>query len=592
VSSNELEQAHAALAAERNQLEVLQEHMRDAAVILSPDGAARWMNRAALELTDCGSVEAFNPGKRIFVTPGADLIAELSAKACASKQARLLPPGTLLARSRGRCTLLSGVLAPILDGAGVVQRLVLSMTDITERTEVQRTFEWQARHDLLTGLTTRQELERRLQELLDTGALRETGYALLLIEVAHLGLINEACGHATGDALLQQFGQDLLGWARPNDVVSRVCGNQFALLLHNCGTALAQEVAAGLIGNARGNAFTWEEREFRLSLSIGIVLLEQDYSAPRLLSLAEIACGRAKERSPEPIHLYHARDEALLLRRHREIIVAADLPRLVREQRLVLYYEEIMAVRAQRETQPRFDLTLRLRGQEDTPHAPQQIITSAQRYGLVSVIDRWIIASVIDAYQNERLPLQAQTPLFHIDVAPDTLAQPSFVSFVLEQLAASDCPPGLLCLQLSDAGADIGALQQCMQTLRAAGVQFALDDFGNGALALQHLKQLPAQYVKISGAIVRGLADDDRDRALVAAICQLSHANGMRVIAEQVESPEVLTTLRQLRVDYAQGLALSAPHALQHLDVELTQRLSLPLLQYELPAHPPGMALQ
>lgn len=566
--------------------------MRDAAVILSPSGAPIWMNRAAHELAECENSASFQLSKRIFVTPGEDLISTLVAEARRLKQAVLLPANTVITRSRGRYALLSGVITPILNDRGELRRCVLVMYDITERAEVQRAFEWQASHDLLTGLLTRQELERRIEDVLRADTAPQMPHALLLLEVEHLALINETCGHATGDALLQQFAQDLLGWARPNDVLSRVCGNQFALLLQGTDIALAQEVAAEILASMRRSAFTWEGREFHLAASVGIVAVAPLASAARWLSLAEIACTQARRHSHQPIHVYHQSDEARLLSRHREALIAANLPRLVREKRLLLYCQEIVAVDCRRDSAPRLDMSLRVRQPDGSMLMPQQLIASAQRYGLLPLLDRWLLASIVDAYRNAMLPPHGAIPLCYISISPTTLADAEFVAFVLQQLAQIDHPLGLLCFQLSELGDMLSAVQRNMESLRQAGVQFALEGFGSGAVALHHLKALPAQYVRIDGVVVRGLAHDVRDRTVATAISELSHANGMRVIANDVDNLEVLEILRRLHVDYAQGPALMSPQPLHHVDEALTHSLALPMhSMYELPLQPPGVLI-
>ena len=472
----------------------------------------------------------------------------------------------LLIRRDGNELYIESCASPIRDGAGSVSGGVLVFHDVSESRELNRKLSYHASHDILTGLVNRREFETRVERALKSVRAREAAYALCHIDLDQFKLINDNYGHGAGDALLGQVGALLKGKIRWRDTVSRLGSDEFGVLLEGCTLEEATHSAESLreaIGNFK---FAWEERHHRLSVSIGVVQLSPEHGdVASLLSAADSACAAAKENGRDRTYGFQ-QDDIDLMRRRREMKWAARINNALDDGRFEIFRQVIQPLQRQDQGGLHYELLLRMRDEADKIVAADQFINAAERYGLTTQIDRWMIRhafSWLVSNTEERDKLS----LCSINLSGQSLGDDKFLPFVIEHFRASGIDAHKICFEITETAAIASFAQanRFIHALKDLGCRFALDDFGTGLSSFGYLKHFPVDFLKIDGSFVKEILRDPIDREMVRSIHQIGHLTGKQTIAEFAENQEILGMLRTLGVDYAQGYAIATPQRVMKL---------------------------
>ena len=466
---------------------------------------------------------------------------------------------TLLIRRDGNELYIESTASPIRDGRGNVTGGVLVFHDVSESRELNRRLSYHASHDILTGLVNRREFENRLERALKSARAKETAYALLYLDLDQFKIVNDSCGHSAGDALLGQLGALLKSKIRWRDTLARLGGDEFGVLLESCSLDEAMQTAEALRVAIGDYKFTWDERTFRLGVSIGVVPITADNEdVAALLSAADSACGAAKESGRNRIHSFQENDIDLM-RRRREMQWAARINNALEEDRFELFRQTIKPLQAEEEG-AHYEMLLRMRDESGGIISPGLFIEAAERYGITPSIDRWVIRSafrwlVSEADERERLALCS------INLSGQSLGDEKFLPFVIDQFQMSGLDATKICFEITETSA-IASYSQAnrfINALKELGCKFALDDFGTGLSSFGYLKHFPVDFLKIDGSFVKEILHDPIDREMVRSINEIGHLTGKQTIAEFAENEEIITMLRGMGIDYAQGYGVSEP---------------------------------
>ena len=417
----------------------------------------------------------------------------------------------------------------------------------------------QARHDALTGLCNRRELEQRVIQALATTA--DGGrHVFVLLDLDRFKLVNDACGHLAGDEVLRTVGQLLVDGVRSHDVVARLGGDEFAILLTGCDPVNGRRVVDELRRSVEGMVFTWDGRTWPLSVSAGVVSVDGSLTdLEHLLRAADVALYAAKDAGRNRVHAYHPGDD-----RHTERRTDLQTVTVLREALvnggLELYFQPIAAIGAGDSGGRHGELLLRLHS-DGRLHAPGTFLPAAERYDLMPAIDRWVVREAISTLAAAYAHTPVGDDLYAINLSGATLSDPTFCDFVIGEIEAAGLRPSLLCFEVTETVAisNLVPAREAIQRLRSAGCRFALDDFGVGMSSFAYLKNLPVDFLKVDGSFVKGIANSSADRAVVDAVNRVAHSLGIQTIAEYVETPEILARLRGIGVDYAQGYEICRP---------------------------------
>ena len=466
---------------------------------------------------------------------------------------------TLLIRRDGNELYIESTASPIRDGKGNVTGGVLVFHDVSESRDLNRRLSYHASHDILTGLVNRREFENRVERALKSAKARETSYALLYLDLDQFKIVNDSCGHSAGDALLGQLGALLKSKIRWRDTLARLGGDEFGVLLESCSLDEAMNTAETLRMAISEYKFVWEERSFRLGVSIGVVPITADNEdVAALLTAADSACAAAKEAGRNRIHSFQENDIDLM-RRRREMQWAARINNALEENRFELFRQTIQPLQVE-EAGAHYEILLRMRDESGGIISPGLFIEAAERYGITPSIDRWVIRSafrwlVSEADERERLALCS------INLSGQSLGDEKFLPFVVDQFQMSGIDATKICFEITETAA-IASYSQAnrfINALKELGCKFALDDFGTGLSSFGYLKHFPVDFLKIDGSFVKEILHDPIDREMVRSINEIGHLTGKQTIAEFAENEEIITMLRGMGIDYAQGYGVSEP---------------------------------
>lgn len=556
---------------EKEKAQVTLQSIGDAVITTDAEGCVEYLNMVAEHLTGWQSSEvigkplsdAFSILNEATRTP----VENPASRALRDGQAIAVADQALLVNRRGQEIAIRDSAAPIRDRAGNTIGAVMVFHDVSKEFRLRRALAYQASHDALTGLINRREFEKRLNEaLLMARSDPRVTHALLYLDLDQFKVVNDTCGHQAGDRLLKQITCVLQTRLRANDTIARLGGDEFGVLLRDCTLGGAEKIADNLRQAVRDYRFEWQDGAINIGVSMGIVEMNGcSESISSVMSAADVACYAAKDSGRNRVHTYQ---HGAAPERHREMQWVSRLTRACEENRFELYYQPIVPIGAKRDARSHFELLLRLRGEQGEMIHPGEFIPAAERYNIMPMIDRWVVAQALGSLAHYRTDGDSRTGYtLSINLSGTSLNDDRFLEFLIVELQTYDLSPGAVCFEITETAAisNLANVVQFMNQFRSHGCQFSLDDFGSGLSSFRYLKNLPVDYLKIDGQFIQNVTTDHVDRRMVAAITQIGHAMGIKTIAERVETAEVMNCLVDLGLEYAQGIYFAAPMPVESL---------------------------
>lgn len=438
--------------------------------------------------------------------------------------------------------------------------LLALANDISELHELTERLEHQASHDDLTGLHNRRYFYDCVDAAIAAQVQTATPAALLYLDLDQFKLINDACGHAAGDAFLIQIAARLRTMVRTQDALARLGGDEFGVLMPDVSREEAAELAEILRTRTEADVFTWDNRAYRVSASIGVVMIDQAGMTRReVLSMADTACYLAKDSGRNRVH-FSTGEDAETVHRQTQMEWVNQVRRALAEDRFLLDYQELQDLRGGRTDDSVIEVLVRMRMEDGRIVLPGAFIPAAEQFSLMPALDRWVVETVLANF-GALHPSGSALTLCAINLSVTTIDDPNFVAFVLDAIARHNVPPEKLCFEITETAviAGINRVLGFMQELHRVGCRFALDDVGAGMASFGYLKNLPVDILKIDGSFVRDMQTDPVSLSMVRALTEIGHQLGLEVIAEWVSSESELELLREVGVDYVQGYAVHRP---------------------------------
>jgi diguanylate cyclase (GGDEF)-like protein/PAS domain S-box-containing protein len=448
--------------------------------------------------------------------------------------------------------------SPMRDSAGNIDGAVIALRDVTDLRGLTRALTYQASRDAMTGLINRREFERRLQEALDATA-GGARHVLCYLDLDRFKAVNDECGHRVGDNMLREVATLIKDAVRDSDVVGRLGGDEFGVLLTGCPLEKARQIADDVVRAVADHRFVWNDRIFSIGVSIGLVeVTVESTSLDDLLHAADSACYVAKNQGGH-VHVYSVRDEAEA-RRRGEILWLQLLQSALKEDRFELVAQPIQHVSPQQSGGPGLEVLLRLKDEKGVSIPPAEFMRAAERYRLTPHVDRWVVQTSLTLLARGAIRLAPERSLC-INLSGQTLGDSSFLEFVVDCLDRTGVAPQRICFEVTENAviSNIEYARRFIGVLHGMGCQFALDDFGRGLSSLSNLKNLSIDYLKIDGSFIRNLASDNVNQAMVTAMIKLARSLNFQVIAEQVEDLSALDSVRRMGVDFVQGYQVGRP---------------------------------
>lgn len=557
-----------ALFQAKERAEVTLESIGDAVITTDAQGVVDYLNPVAEALTGWSLAEAMNR----LLSDIFPIFNEATHAPVENPVTRCLREGvivglanhTVLITRDGREIAIEDSAAPIRDRSGQITGVVLVFHDVTQSREMAHKLSWQAAHDALTGLVNRREFEHRLQNALTASQAEGQQHALVYIDLDQFKIVNDTCGHVAGDELLRQLSALLQRQLRASDTLARLGGDEFGVLLENCPMEQAQRIAEGLRAATRDFRLVWENKTFEMSASMGIIAIHRESGTlAQVLSAVDMACYVAKERGRNRVHIYQESD-ADFARRHGEMLWVTRLNQALRDNRFVLYRQEIRPIAAAPSSHF-YEVLLRIRNEDGSLSLPGSFLPAAERYGLMCAIDRWVIQHLFSQqtlWRREDVHGDADgIDLATINLSGASLNDETFLDFARDAIKQYNINPRAICFEITETVAitHFDRAIKLLTALREIGCRFALDDFGSGLSSFGYLKNLPMDFLKIDGGLVRHIVDNPIDAAMVEAINDIGHVMGLQTIAEYVENEAIHQKLASIGVDFIQGFGIAIP---------------------------------
>ncbi len=432
---------------------------------------------------------------------------------------------------------------------------MLMLEDITEQTLIAQELVYHRQHDPVTGLLNRGEFEHRLAAALGDARERGIGHVLCHVDVDQFKLINDTLGYHAGDELLRRLATLFRSHLKTDDVLARVGGDEFGILIRDTSAAIGQGIVDGLMESTRGFRFDWESQKHATTVSIGVAEIGLGTaSVAQAFADADAACYEAKDAGRDRARWFVAGD-ANIRRRHGEMAMVGRISQAIDNNQFLLFFEDVVAVAEPGRVRYR-ELLVRMRGDDGKLVQPSSFIAAAERFYLMAALDRWVMDTAFDGVAR----LADDGVIYAVNVSGMSLSDDQFLTHVIASLERSGVAPARICFEITETSA-ITHLSQAVRfinQLADRGCHFAVDDFGAGMASFAYLKNLPVQFVKIDGSFVRSMQDSAVDRGLVEAINRIGHELSLCTIAEHVEDTRALQMLAEIGVDWVQGHAVAA----------------------------------
>jgi len=557
-------QAETRIFEEKERAQVTLQSIGDGVITTDADGNIDYINPVAEGLTGWDDRSARGRSVTEIIT----IVNEESRQTVENPVIRCLKEGrvitladqSLLIARNGDEIPIQDSAAPIRDRVGNITGSVMVFHDTSKESRLFRQLSYQASHDALTGLINRREFENRLVAgLEELKAQPDQDHALLYLDLDQFKVVNDTFGHVAGDELLRQLVDIVKSNIRSTDVFARLGGDEFGLLLDRCNQARAMEIAETIRNAIEGYRFEWQGSFTTVRASLGVVMVTgESNSVAELMSSADVACYSAKDMGRNQVHLYIDSDASL---RHEEMKWVSRITRAVEDDRFELYYQPIIGIDTSNDrNQGHYELLLRMRDENGELVSPNRFIPAAERYNLMSTLDRWVVQKSLK-HLADRSSDGAARYTIAINLSGTSLSEDRFLEFVINELRRHQLPTGAVCFEITETAAisNLSRVVHFMQTLKQLGCKFSLDDFGSGLSSFTYLKNLPVDYLKIDGQFVSNVADDAVDESMVRAINEVGQALGIETIAERVETREVFDKLGTLGIGFAQGYYIARP---------------------------------
>ena len=433
--------------------------------------------------------------------------------------------------------------------------------DITTLKKLSQKMTYQATHDSLTNLINRREFERRLDQIIEDAKNTNTTHSLCYMDLDQFKAVNDSCGHAAGDELLKQISIIISTILRETDTLARLGGDEFGLLLIGCPLDKAFLLAEEIRKNIEKFRFHWDKKTFKVGISIGIVTInDSSGSIKDIQSAADTACYLAKEQGRNRVHIYET--DTTAIEKHtnetnwlNRINIALD------NDKFILFFQKIASI--QNASHEHYEVLIRMFDEDGQTIPPNSFIPAAERFDIMSSVDSWVIKNTLLIMQQD----QYLDINFSINLSGQSLSDKSFMQDCINQINTSKVNPTHLCFEITETAMieNLSNAIRSVSTLQELGCKIALDDFGSGLSSFAYLKNLPVDYLKIDGSLIKDIETDKVNVTMVKSIIHIGHSMGLETIAEYVENQAIADILQDLKIDYVQGYGVAKPVPIEEI---------------------------
>ena len=420
-----------------------------------------------------------------------------------------------------------------------------------------------ATHDSLTNLSNRRAFESSLKRLIANQG--DSVNIVLYLDLDQFKIINDSCGHHAGDQLLKRAAMMIKACVRDTDLVSRIGGDEFGIILRSCNLKAAELIADNILQTFKDYHFYWKKKAFHVGVSIGLVRVSGcENTVEGIMQQIDSACYAAKETGGSRCEVYSKLHHEIAQRKS-EMCMATRIENALEHDLFELYAQPITAINND-DKQLSYEILIRMKSAGNKLIAPTCFLPAAERYRKITAIDQWVIKNTFLMLSNQPSFLLSLN-YCSINISGQSLTDKDFFSFVSEQLSLYDDIANKICFEITETAAISNPQQakKCISGLKNMGIRFALDDFGSGLASFEYLKTLNVDFLKIDGMFIKDIVNNPVDRVMIQATQSIANVMNLITIAEYVEDNEILNVLRTIGVHYAQGYGIGLPAPLHSI---------------------------
>jgi len=439
---------------------------------------------------------------------------------------------------------------------------------------VQKTLSFARNHDSLTKLINRETFLDQMSRALRHAQLKQSQHAVLYINIDQFSLVNEVYDRINGDQVLLEFAKLLAQLHGKKSSSARIDADEFAVLLLDRPMEKALQVAEKIRGDIEASSVDIDGENVTFTVSIGVApIREYSSDVEHVLQSACSAMHHAKEQGRNRVIRFEEEQAGASSYKQEKNKTRQDLEKALATERFVLRAQPIVqtAVDGTGNTSLHFELLLGLRNKDGSLSSPEEFIHSAERYGFMSLVDRWVVKEAF-SWISQLMDAQKVVPNLAINLSGTSVTDDSFMDYLLEQISEFGVGTSRLCFEITETGtiSNLVKAADFVRAFRNIGCKFSIDDFGTGLASHNYLRELPVDYVKIDGSFVTGIHKNRSDYAMARSINDLAHFLGQETIAESVENDEIVVKLEEIGVDYLQGWGIGKPKLLAEIADELS----------------------
>ncbi|TDG12025.1 DUF1631 family protein [Seongchinamella unica] len=439
---------------------------------------------------------------------------------------------------------------------------------------VQKTLSFSRNHDSLTKLINRETFLDQMGRALRHAQLKNSQHAVLYIDIDQFSLVNDIYDEVSGDAVLLEFSRLLAQLHGKKSSSARIEADQFAVLLLDRSLDQAVQLAEKVRRDIEAGSIEIDGENVSFTVSIGVApIVEYSPSVDQVLESARTSMEIAKEQGRNRVQRYEE-DQALANSFNSDKTrTRQDLEQALATDRFVLRAQPIMqvAVDGKQPTGRHYELLLGLSNDDGGISSPEEFIQSAERYGFMNLVDRWVVKEAF-SWVSQLMDEEKEVPNLAINLSGSSVTDNDFLDYLLEQISEFGVGTSHICFEITETGtiSNLVKAADFVRAFRNIGCKFSIDDFGTGLASHNYLRELPVDYVKIDGTFITGIHKNRADFAMARSINDLAHFLGQETIAESVENDQIIDKLHEIGVDYLQGWGVGMPKLL----AEVTEDLS------------------
>ena len=429
-------------------------------------------------------------------------------------------------------------------------------SEITESARLAEKLSFQATHDSLSGLVNRYGFNQALDKQL---AHSKASHGLCFIDLDMFKVVNDTCGHAAGDELICQTASLLRRTLPESAVVARFGGDEFVILICDCEKPIFENIIRSCCKKLKQHVFENTGRQFNVSGSFGAAYFNtDDLDKKTQMGIVDAACYAAKNAGGARVH-FHNRDDASFAIRQHDLHVVSDIQTALAENKFCLYRQPIVSITDKPTSRPdHWEVLIRMSGDDNEPVLPGRFLDVAERYGLASRIDKWVIEATF-RWLNATCKHERRQEHVNINLSGMSIGDNDFLTDIENLTLTLDIPTTNVCFEITESASMGRHAIAFLRRLKELGYQLALDDFGTGFSSFGYLESLPVDYIKIDGLFVRDMINNQSHGAFVKSINDIGKVMGKQTVAEYVECPASLSLLKAIGVDFAQGYQIARP---------------------------------